>query len=595
MVNYKIWQNEKLGHTIVIDTETTIADFHTRGHKLVLFQAYDGTNGYIVRKKDVKSFLLTNYHATLVGQNIKFDVQVLAHEVGWNLLYRWYDRNKIHDTKIMFQLWHLAYEGHIPHSGTSLKDLMSRFFNIKVDKSNDIRMTFGQYLDKPVEDIPEEWITYAMNDVYYTYKLYTKLLDLIESVDSTGKMLSLDIQMKGDLALDQIYKNGIGVDLDAVEKKKEEIKKDLSNVEKRLSLWGYIKGRVGVKDVYERIMVKLGLDKVLPRSPKTKRISSKEEDLRPYKNLAFVSDFVEFCQKTKLISYLLPLDKEVAHPRYTAILNSGRTSCSACKTGGGINLQQLPRTGGVRECFVPKTKGNVFVDIDYSSIELSAIAQLCYSLFGYSRIKDLINTNKDLHTATAAAVFEVDGGDLTKQNKGKVLPDQRQFAKIVNFGFNGGMGPAAFARNAKTQGFDITEERAKEVRDKYLETYPEIAQYFKEPEKHAVGQQNDWEDSMYKHTTLTGRVRTNCSYSAFLNIGFQGIAADGLKLALYRTIKEGYHVVAEIHDQIVVECPKKESQDVMDKVSIIMIEEMQKVIPDVKISVEGNITERLEK
>lgn len=96
--------------------------------------------------------------------------------------------------------------------------------------------------------------------------------------------------------------------------------------------------------------------------------------------------------------------------------------------------------------------------------------------------------------------------------------------------------------------------------------------------------------------TLTGRVRAGLSYTEARNTPFQGLAADGAKLALYRLWKEGHRIVAFVHDEIVVEVPEARAKEAQVEIERIMVEEMAGAIHyPVPVKVEGQITERWKK
>jgi DNA polymerase I-like protein with 3'-5' exonuclease and polymerase domains len=561
-----IWKGQVMGPEITVDCETTVEAFHTRLHKLVLFQAFDGVSAFIVNKEDVRSFLLTNYHATLIGQNIKFDMGVIANEIGWSLLYKFYDRNKVRDTKLMYQLWSLGYEGVVPRRGTSLAGMMQRFFNIFVDKDEAVRCTFGEYLDKPVSDIPDAHIEYAMLDVIYTHKLYKKLLGLITAIDTHGTLLSLDIQMKGDLALGEIYKNGIGVDLEATQNIKTKLGDRLGIVEQRMALWGYIKGRPGVLDIYENILEHIGIADQLPRSPKSNRISSKEDDLIAFSNYPFISDYMEYSKLSKLLSFTNALTEKVIHPSYTTIQNTGRTASS------NPNIQNVPRSGGIRECFVPTSKEKEFYIIDYSGMESAMLAQVLYDKYGHSSMLDAINRGEDLHRYYASVLFNKEQKDVTKE--------ERQQAKAAVFGFPGGLGIDTFIQFAAGYGLNLKRWEAEVMKEKYFDAFPEMVDYLKECEEGDV-------------FTRTGRRRANATYCAVANTPFQGLGSDMLKTALYGLIRAGFKVVAEIHDEAIIEIDK--NTDRYKEACDIMIQAGKVIAPDVIIDVDGHRLDRWEK
>lgn len=101
-----------------------------------------------------------------------------------------------------------------------------------------------------------------------------------------------------------------------------------------------------------------------------------------------------------------------------------------------------------------------------------------------------------------------------------------------------------------------------------------------------------------KATTLTGRVRAGCSYCAARNTPFQGLAADGAKLAIFDLVRAGYDVVAFVHDEVVVEIDCRSDDNYARDgtgVAQIMLDAMRKVCPDVSVGVELVVSERWSK
>lgn len=233
------------------------------------------------------------------------------------------------------------------------------------------------------------------------------------------------------------------------------------------------------------------------------------------------------------------------------------------------NIQQLPRDGGIREVF-QAPEGRTLVIADYSSLELATLAQVCYTKYGESRIGDLTNEGKDLHIYTATHIYKKDEDKITKK--------ERQFAKIPNYGFGANMSPKTFVPYCAQVGVIIDLDEAKNVKKAWLGAYPEMKKFFNEA------------DHGKPSMTLTGRVRANCSYTAYLNTQFQGLAADGAKLALYECFKNDLEVVAFVHDEIVIECDEKDAEEKALLLEKIMVECMQQVTPDVKIEAEPEIS-----
>lgn len=575
--NIKVWEGEDLGLNIAIDTETNIAPFHSRDHRMITCQAYNGKDTvYFIQKKHVRRFLNLHSKSNLIFQHAPFDVGVLSKLTGMDIWFKLYDNNQIWDTKILYILYTLAATGQASRQ-SSLALICEKLLGRNINKDNDIRMTFDQFEGVPVMEIPKDHLEYAAEDAIHTYDVYFKLRNLIREHDKYNTVLSHHIQVKGALALDCIYKNGLGFDLEAARKRLNELETELLDIKQRLATWGYVQGQNGITDKYEQIVKKLGIYEELPKSEKTGRPSQKSDDLKAYSHLPFIEDYLKHEELHKLTTFLRDIKEETVHGRFNPILNTGRVSMSK------PNIQQLPRSGGIRECFVPKYSNNVFVDADYSAIELVALSEVTRELYGHSEMGDLINAGEDLHIATATSVYNKDAKDVTK--------DERQFAKIPNFAYPTNMAPSTFVDYCKPMGIEIDEVEAKKVKDAWLARYPEIEMYFNEPRKNVDGI-SEWGKDTYCHYTLTGRKRAYSTYTAFLNTHFQGLAADGCKLAIYECMKRGLHMVLVLHDQIMVEADKNDAERVQKELEDAMIYGMTQVIKNTKVSVESQIIER---
>ncbi|MBP7654000.1 hypothetical protein KA977_11295, partial [Candidatus Dependentiae bacterium] len=337
------------------------------------------------------------------------------------------------------------------------------------------------------------------------------------------------------------------------------------------------------------------------------------------------------------------------------IVATGRTSCSK------PNVQNLPRKGRPREVFIP-TEGYLLLAVDYSQIELITLALIIFKKFGSSKMLEIINSGQDLHIWFAALIYNKSISDITAE--------ERQTAKSANFGFPGGLGIKSFIQFAKnTYGIILTEQQAKDLKEKWLKNFPEMRNYLendfitkfrkkydlsdyytqtkkdneyavytlkgiisglnktKTTEREYTQEEKDWAWSkieeiefegkekftgeIYTKTgspklaralfegnltaeTLTGRIRSNITFCASRNTPFQGLAADGAKIALYRLIKRGYRVVAFIHDEVIIELPIENCnhREEAEKISKIMIDSMNIVCPDVKVKTEYVLMKR---
>jgi len=591
--NVKIWNGEVLGPFVSIDTETEMVDSWTNTPTLATIQVWGigSSTVYYVDTADCLRFLEAHRESTFIMQNAKFDVDVLHKHMDNRILYDWYDANRIHDTKILYQLLHLASAGWVPFK-TSLGFLSEKFLGEILDKEGTERVTFGQYVGRPVTDISEAHLLYGAKDPVATGLVYQKLREYIQRHDRYNTLLSHDIQVKGDLALSHIYKNGIGFDIEMRDAWMVEKQAILDKLSLKLSDWGWIRGMPGIKTTYEYIInTLLGLegklpykfkDEIVERLPsgrwiyrsgkksgqlleegKSGTLTSSREDLAPYKSRPFIDTYLDFVELEKATTFVRDISSNVVNPRYNLLVNTGRTSCS------GPNFQQLPRMGGIREMFRANA-GNTLLITDYSAIELSTLSQVMYDMFGESVMKDKINEGIDLHKYYASIMYGCSVANVTKQ--------QRQEAKAANFGFPGGLGIATFIEFSRGYGLDLSTDVAQRMKDTWFNAFPETRDYMKN-EKGMV-------------YTKTGRKRNYTSYCAEKNTPFQGLAADGAKMALYNLDREGFKVVGFVHDEIICEVSKENAKAQLPKMEQIMVESMQTVVPDVAIKVESQVSER---
>ena len=283
-----------------------------------------------------------------------------------------------------------------------------------------------------------------------------------------------------------------------------------------------------------------------------------------------IENILEYRQLTKLKStYADGLGKVIApdgriHTSFqNTVTATGRLSSTE------PNLQNIPvRTelgAQLRKMFVAPA-GKVLVDADYSQIELRLLACMARD----RAMIDGFNHGEDVHTITASQVFGVPVEEVT--------PLMRRSAKAVNFGIVYGI--SAFSLS---QDIGVTVAQAKEYMEKYFQHYSGVKAYM----DHVVEQAR--QDGYV--TTLFGRRRwvpelksSNFNTRSFgervaLNAPIQGTAADIIKLAMIRVRDrlraEGLEgrLVLQVHDELIVECPERETE----RVCALVKEEMEAV------------------
>lgn len=222
------------------------------------------------------------------------------------------------------------------------------------------------------------------------------------------------------------------------------------------------------------------------------------------------------------------------------------------------NLQNIPiRTDlgrRIRKAFVPK-EGYVFVDADYSQIELRLLAHLS----GDEQLIAAYNESADVHAITASKVFHVPLSEVT--------PELRRNAKAVNFGIVYGISSFGLG-----QDLSISKKEAQKYIDDYFAAYPDVKEYLNQMV--ASAKENGYSTTMYGRRRpipeLTGG-GTNFMQRSFgervaMNAPVQGTAADIIKIAMIRVFKRlkrenlRARLVLQIHDELLIEAPKEEEE-----------------------------------
>lgn len=318
----------------------------------------------------------------------------------------------------------------------------------------------------------------------------------------------------------------------------------------------------------------------MPYAKKTKTGYSTAADVldRLAPEFPIVADILEYRQLTKLKS-------TYADGLVTYIREDGRihTSFNQTITATGRlsstepNLQNIPmriELGRlIRKAFVPK-EGFVFLDSDYSQIELRVLAHMS----GDEKLIEAYQQAQDIHRITASQVFHIPFDEVTDL--------QRRNAKAVNFGIVYGISSFGLS-----QDLSISKKEAAEYIERYFETYPKIKTFLD-------GLVEQAKQTGYV-TTMFGRRRPvpELSSSNFMQRSFgeriamnspiQGTAADIIKIAMIRVhdrlLEEGLQsrLILTVHDELLVETAKEE----IEQVKTIMEEEMHHAA-DLKVTLE---------
>ncbi len=222
------------------------------------------------------------------------------------------------------------------------------------------------------------------------------------------------------------------------------------------------------------------------------------------------------------------------------------------------NMQNIPvRTelGAQLRYMLVAPKGWKLVDADYSQIELRLLAHIS----GDPAMLEAFVSGQDFHAATAAKVFGVDPGEVTHE--------MRRQAKAVNFGIVYGISAFSLAQDIHT-----SVPAAKAYIERYFATFPKVQEYLTQVVAQAKA--DGFVSTLYGRRRWLPELRSsNFNMRSFgervaLNMPIQGSAADLMKLAMLRVAealdREGLQgrLVLQVHDELIVECPDEEVEQV---------------------------------
>ena len=483
------------------DTETTLID-DDRPYlvpSLVLATACDGDRGVFIPRRFVGAFLEAHAGLGFIAHNAAFDLKVTQAVVGDHLdVYARVEANLVWDTMILHRLHSLATVGHTARGAAKLEDCTRAHLDLELPKAvtdgegRDVRTGFGRFLGRPFEEIPEAYLRYAAADPLATWHLFWELNRKIKGVlqaapgvwgyvddawlrDAIRRFgpLTHHIQLRASIITDVLRGNGIAVDAGRGAEKLARVREVMDAAKERLRRRGYLAGEPGNAKSMQSILARFHRDRPEVEARLTESgemYSTSEEDLAELAaEDGFFADYAIYRATEKLVStYLDKMGPSRLYPKFNYLVETGRTSCS------GFNLQNLPKAKAgegvadtIRGCFVP-AEGMVFIDSDYSQIELVVLGYALDRQFGLgTTLRDLVNQS-DVHRLIAAAVLDKDPAEVIKS--------ERDSAKPVSFGRPGGMGAERLRRIAKASygGLDLTLEEVQGRIEAYHELCPEL-------------------------------------------------------------------------------------------------------------------------
>ncbi len=430
-------------------------------------------------------------------------------------------------------------------------------------------------VEKAFEEKQTEFVKYACYQAYVAFAAK----QAVEEDLKASEMLSLyqEVEMPLVYTLADMEKEGIAIDAAALKEYGEKLAVRIKELETQIyDAAGEEFNINSPKQLGVILFEKLAL----PNSKKTKTGYSTAADV--LEKLApqhpIVADILEYRQLAKLKStYADGLANYIAedgriHTNFNQTITvTGRLSSTE------PNLQNIPmriELGRlIRKAFLPK-EGYVFMDSDYSQIELRVLAHMS----GDEKLIDAYKQAQDIHRITASQVFKIPFEEVTDL--------QRRNAKAVNFGIVYGISSFGLS-----QDLSITKKEAEAYISSYFETYPKIKLFL---DKLVA----DAKEKGYV-TTMFGRRRpvpelssSNFMQRSFgervaMNAPIQGTAADIIKIAMIRVhdrlLEENLksRLIVTVHDELLIET----AEDEIEQVRMILEESMQQAA-DLQVKLE---------
>lgn len=484
--------------------------------------------------------LFENPQIGFYAHNIKYDYQVLVNY-------------GIHIANICFDTLLASYLLNSHNRQHSLEALALQYFGQVLIPISDL---IGKGKNTiTMREVPIEKVcTYCCEDVDYTCRLKLILEKEIKERNLEQLMQTLELPLMRVLSKMERY--GIFLDAQHLETISHTVMEQLDLFEQRVYMLAGEKFNLNSpKQLSEILLNKLSIP--LPKKTAT-GFSTNADILESLKDeYPIASAILEYRSLEKLRStYIQCLPDEInqktqrIHCNFNqSIAATGRLSCQ------DPNLQNIPvRTEAgrkIRESFRPQKEGWSYLAADYSQIELRLLAH-------FSDDPSMVNAfqnNEDIHTSTAAAIFNIPLDQVTKE--------QRYSAKAVNFGIIYGQQAFGLAKELK-----IDVKSAAAFIERYFSRFSRVKEYIEHCKEEAR--------KTGKATTYIGRQRLipeihskNGQYRMLaerlsVNTPLQGTAADLIKLAMLKIDKEiaeqkleGY-MILQIHDELIFEVPDKE-------------------------------------
>lgn len=549
---------------IAFDTETTGLDA-TKDHLVGFSFSTDGKNGYYVPMKHsylgvgdqvsseaAAQAIQAIFERRVIGHNIKFDLHFVTRFLEVDRL------NIYADTMVMAWLTDSA-------RSLSMDNLSQNLLHHEMIHFKDTVKKGENFASVAIEDACK----YAGEDAYITYRLYEVLREqLLLKGGQDALDEAFNVEFPFTMTLLGMEDAGITVDTAVLETFKKEVALEIATLTEQIhSACGTVFNLNSPKQLGVILFETLNL----PHGKKTKTgYSTDEQVLDGLKNEHLVIPMLlQYREYHKLYStYIEPLialaQNDFASRIYTSFVQTG--TATGRLSSKNPNLQNIPVKTAlgmrIREAFVAPA-GKKLIGIDYSQIELRLLAHFSQD----SVLVNAFNEGHDIHMQTAMALF----GETEAASK-------RNIAKTVNFGLLYGMG-----QKKLSDTLGITTKEAKEIIERYFETFPSVKGYFSGIVEQAK-EMGYVETLLHRRRYFDFGSATPMLKAAYeresVNTVFQGSASDLIKLSMNKIDTmiraEGLRarMLLQIHDELIFEV----DEDVAEEYASRFVDVMENIL-----------------
>lgn len=482
-----------------------------------------------------------------VGQNIKFDMQVL-------LSYGISINGKLYDT----MLAHYLLE---PDSRHNLDLLAEIYLSYKTISIEELIGKKGSHQGSMRHVAPEIITRYACEDADIALQLKSILFSKLEEQGLTGLYETLEAPLIE--VLTYMERNGVRLDVGSLTEYGKVLTGQMIVLERE------IREMAGVPNLNISSPRQLGevlFDELKIASDakltKTMQYSTNEEELQKYINAhPIVGKILEFRGIKKLLSTYIETLPTLVNPKTgkihtsfnQAVASTGRLSSN------NPNLQNIPirdeNGREIRKAFIPSGDDFLLLSADYSQIELRLMAHMSSDPL----MLEAFERGEDIHAATAAKIFKIPLSEVTS--------DHRRKAKTANFGMIYGI--SAFGLS---QRLGISRTDAKELIDGYFNTYKGVKEYMERCV--AQARERGWVETIFGRKRYLPDINSNnqvvrgLAERNAINAPIQGSAADIIKEAMIRIHEEfksrklRSKMIIQVHDELVFDVYQPELNEV---------------------------------